>query len=379
MRQHGAAAKQRQQAGATGSYGRGWMPASESGYGQALGQYNYAGGGMAYGPGGPKDDAIDAKLSNGEGVLTTETVQAIGGPPIVHFLNLLGMIHQMQGGGMGMGQGMPTTGNNGGEQHLAYGGVAGQPYLQTLGQQFPQLMNARMPNITPGRTGQTPTLPAGGMTGGAPMGAPSPDARMKSPAQQRLETYFGQLGTPTTGLQRQAVGGMQQFLASDPYGQARSALNQILGDPGAAYRTDFERSLAQANQTGGRFGSANALMRSQALNDYNSAAMKNQLAAAQGIQGLGAQQVNDMTSGWNMGQSYANQLQSGQQQAIQLLLNQLQTGQAATLGAPVQQQQSGFGQFMQGAMGGMQLLPYLNQGGGGGGGGYVNNDWIYNR
>lgn len=219
------------------------------------------------------------------------------------------------------------------------------------------------PMVNAQATGGQGPATAGGQAPGLP----------KNPMQERMESYFGQLGIPTTALQQQATGGMQQFLASDPYGQARNALNQILGNPGEAYRTDFERSLAQANQSGGRFGSANALMRSQALNDYNSAALKNQLGAAQGIQGLGAQQMADLTGGYNMGSAQANQNASGQQQAIQLLLSQLQTAQGATMGAPTQQQPSGFGQFMQGFGGIAQLLPFLNPGafqGGGGGGGY---------
>jgi len=36
--------------------------------------------GMVYGPGGPKEDLIDAKLSNGEFVFTAAAVDKAGGP-----------------------------------------------------------------------------------------------------------------------------------------------------------------------------------------------------------------------------------------------------------------------------------------------------------
>jgi hypothetical protein len=161
----------------------------------------------------------------------------------------------------------------------------------------------------------------------------------------RMESYFGPLGTPTSPLQQQSMGGISQFLNSDPYGQsnnwlshaaggqgyqeanqayrnvgnqdyfggaqgafgkagsafgnvgkqnyfggaegvfnrlegfnpfgaAQGSMEGILGaNPGQgmleALRPHFERNMAAANQTGGRFGSANAIMRSRALDDYN--------------------------------------------------------------------------------------------------------------
>jgi hypothetical protein len=367
IQQYGSAAKQRQAGGMPGTPQAGWGAQPQQG--QPLGQYNYASGGYVSGPGGPKSDAIDAKLSNGEGVLTAEAVNALGGPSIVQVLNLLGAMHQHSSAGA--------------PQHFANGGIAGDNWLT---QNFPQLRAppapAQAPSLSmdPRGMGGMPQLPTGSM-GGGPGAPPTPDAQLKSPNQQRFEGIYGQLGIPTTALQRQSVGGMQQFLASDPYGQARSALNQILGDPGGAFRPDFSRALAQANQTGGRFGSQNAMLNAQALNDYNSAALKQQLGAAQGIQGLGAQQANDLTGGYNMGQQYANQLASGQQQAIQMLNQALGTAQQATFGAPTQQQPSDFGQFMQGAGSVAQLLPFLNSGANqqSSAPGYQNTNWIYRK
>ena len=42
--------------------------------------------GMVYGPGGPKDDLIDAKLSNGEFVFTAAAVDKAGGPQVMYKL-----------------------------------------------------------------------------------------------------------------------------------------------------------------------------------------------------------------------------------------------------------------------------------------------------
>lgn len=314
-------------------------------------------GGMVHGPGGPTSDQVPAQLSNGEGVLTSAAVQALGGPQAVHLLNQLGIAHQMasqapqhfaQGGMVYNPLGNGLT-NNGGPPPVPWG----QPPVKQQGPAGPP----SAPTMTAGPGTTAPAAPA------VPAQAPSMGNPVmpKSDAQTRLESFFGPLGVPTTPLQQQSSGGMSQFLASDPYKQAQTALNGILGNPGEGFRPDFERSLAAANQQGGRFGSANALLRSTALNDYNSKAIQAQLGAAQGIQGLGAQQSNDYTSAYNMGTAQANQAASGQQQAIQLLLNQLQTAQSATLGAPTTQQPSFLQDVTSGAGGLSQLLPWLQQ------------------
>lgn len=298
-----------------------------------------AGGGVVHGPGGPTSDQVPAQLSNGEGVLTAAAVHALGGPDAIHMLNMYGA------------QQAP---------HLAQGGVVGPGWGQWNNPATPMPVSkmAPQPNMTPGPGTGAPAKPAPA-PGMGPMGQPNNTGLPKSDAQNRLETFYGPLGIPSTPLQQQSVGGMQQFLASNPYGQAQSALNQILGNPGQAFRPDFERSLAAANQTGGRFGSANAILRSNALNEYNSAALKQQLGAAQGIQGLGAQQSADLTSGYNMGSAQANQNASGQQQSIALLNQLLGQAQSATLGAPVQNQPSFMQDVFSGAGGISQLLPFL--------------------
>lgn len=300
-----------------------------------------ASGGVVQGPGGPQDDQVPAQLSNGEGVLTAAAVHALGGPQAIHALNAYG-------------ESMVP--------HLAKGGVV-SPWgsWNNPANPQPQQQAAPVPTMTPGPgTGAQPrpAVPATA-PGMGPMGQPNNTGMPKSDVQNRFETVYGPLGIPTTPLQQQSSGGMSQFLASDPYKQAQTALNGILGNPGEAFRPDFERSLAAANQTGGRFGSANAVLRSNALNDYNSKAIQAQLGAAQGIQQLGGQQSNDYTSAYNMGTAQANQNASGQQQAIGLLNQALGQAQSATIGGPQQQQPSGWQNFIQGAGGISQLLPFL--------------------
>jgi hypothetical protein len=218
------------------------------------------------------------------------------------------------------------------------------------------------PGMVPG--GQMlPTNPAppGARTAGIP-GLPTAGGGSdpNSPLG-RIESYFGQLGTPVSPLQQQSLGGISQFLSSNPYAQSNNALQGILGgsgfneanqayrdvgdanyfgkaqnafggaqdffknlggqnlfggaeqaarglqqgnffdgaegvfnrlenfnpftsaqgalegqlgaNPGQgmldALRPQFERNLAAANQQGGRFGSANAILRSRAVDDYN--------------------------------------------------------------------------------------------------------------
>jgi hypothetical protein len=243
---------------------------------------------------------------------------------------------------------------------------------------YPRPTAAQGGAIQRGQTaGSQPNMFPGGTQGGASlpnMGGTSPFSGMANlqtgggtPATAgndplgRIESYFGQLGTPTTALQQQSLGGISQFLNSNPYGQANTALQGILGgsgfnegnqafrDAGAgnffggaqnafqgaqgafqglggqnlfgqandvfsrlegfnpfgsaqqslegvlaqnpgqgmleALRPQFERNMAAANQTGGRFGSANAILRSRAVDDYN-------LLGAQALQRGTDQQIN---------------------------------------------------------------------------------------
>jgi hypothetical protein len=243
---------------------------------------------------------------------------------------------------------------------------------------YPRPTAAQGGAIQRGQTaGSQPNMFPGGTQGGASlpnMGGTSPFSGMANlqtgggtpatagnDALSRIESYFGQLGTPSTGLQQQSLGGISQFLNSNPYGQANTALQGILGgsgfnegnqafrDAGAgnffggaqnafqgaqgafqglggqnlfgqandvfsrlegfnpfgsaqqslegvlaqnpgqgmleALRPQFERNMAAANQTGGRFGSANAILRSRAVDDYN-------LLGASALQRGTDQQIN---------------------------------------------------------------------------------------
>lgn len=354
-------------------------------------QPHLAGGGMVQGPGGPTADQVPVMASDGEGMLNAGAIQAIGGPEVLHAINQLGIMHLlMQGHGMGQGSGMQGgTGNPQGQgmPHLAGGGMIGGVTLKSpwdwqgikqgadaLAQQRAQGMPTGGPGLAPTGNPTAATPPTIPQPASAPQGAfQMPGAQnftpLKSDVQNRFESVYGQLGTPVTELQKQATGGLQQYLASDPLKQAQSSLNQILGDPGGAFRPDYERALAQAKQTGGRFGSANALMDSQALSNYNAQALQQAIGAAQAQGQLSGQNVANLTGGYNVGQQLAGQLNSGNQQTQQLLNQALQTAQGATFGAPTQQQPSAFGQFAQGAGSIAQLLPYLypSQYGGGGG------------
>jgi hypothetical protein len=256
--------------------------------------------------------------------------------------------------------------------------MGGMPTQQPGG---PQALYGGGPNIGPGMPGvsayQNP-MNAGGGYGMTPGGFNTQlqQGQATSPMQQRIESYFGQLGTPTSALQQQSLGGISQFLGSNPYGQSNDALSQIMGSQGrdffgsaqgafndvknanyfgkASGQADkvaganyfgkasgafdqlakgnyfgdaegtfkrlenynpfqpaqgmlegmfaqnpgqgvanslqplYDRALAQANQEGGRFGSANAILRSRALDDYNiSMQQALQRGVDQQIQGAG--------------------------------------------------------------------------------------------
>src|SRR5205085_1595304 len=106
-------------------------------------------------------------------------------------------------------------------------------------------------------------FPQGGQGGGANPAGGDPLGR--------LQQFFGTLSSPQTDLQRQVGGGISQYL-NQPAPEQRAldvampGLQEILSGGGP----QFERDLSLANQQGGRFGSANAILRGEALrNLYN--------------------------------------------------------------------------------------------------------------
>ena len=368
---------------------------------------------MVSGPGGPTSDQVPAMLSNGEGVLNTSTVQKIGGPEIINLLNMLGqtqgndqMVQQLIQAILAKTQ-QPSPGQmEMGAQHMAGGGIAGQPMVepQPLGQtgtrpnnvqealgqlQSGYNMTGTMPqDLLPQTTqwgGQMPVtmanpIPAlpnvSGMgTGGGEV--PTQGGGVMTP-QQRLESFYGPLSPQVSPLQQQ---GSQTFnyLLNNPTPEQRAAeitlpqlqqnltgnastqgaINNLMGlqsgagadvegrlsqigqgpitgtsqmdailqqlggagggfnfsgsglgipelqrlagsNPGeavmAALNPVFQRNLATANQTGGRFGTSNALLRDRALEDFN-------LQSANALQRGVDQQITAASNLGNVGTS----------------------------------------------------------------------------
>lgn len=340
-----------------------------------------AGGGMVSGPGGPTDDMVPALLSNGEGVLNTAAVNEVGGPEIIHLLNLLGMLKG------GQFQGMSPFGEKPASpfQAMNTGGIAGQkntqPILPGMG---PMPGAPAAPAVMPQEPGMvnymappTPTAPAPNINmSGMPQPAAGGAGQPMTP-QQRLESFFGPLGIQQSGLQQAATAGwmgqltnvspeqraaeitlpqLQQNLSGSPVTQ--NAMNRMMGiNTGAgadvegrlsqigdrpitgssgmdavlqqlgmggsgginfsgsglgipelqrlagqnqgevvmnALNPVFQRNLAAANQQGGRFGTANAVLRSRAVDDFNlqsanalQRGVDQQIAAAQGLGSVG--------------------------------------------------------------------------------------------
>lgn len=286
-----------------------------------------ANGGMVQGPGGPTDDMVPAMLSNGEGVLNTSAVQQIGGPDIIHLLNMLGQAQQMAGGGIA------------GYQNTEELSAPAVMPTQQWGGQMPVTMGPQINQALP----QVP-----GMGGGE---APAQGGGVMTP-QQRLESFYGGLNVNPSNLQNQASGafsymlnqptpeqratdislpqlqqnlsgnastqgainglmGLQNGAGADVEGRLGQIgqrpitgyegmdafLQQLAGGAGGAVNFNgsglgiaelqglassnpgqavmdalnpsFQRNLATANQAGGRFGSGNALMRGQAVENFN--------------------------------------------------------------------------------------------------------------
>lgn len=198
---------------------------------------------------------------------------------------------------------------------------------------------------------------------------------------QRLTQFFGGMGVPTTGLQSQSMDAIGNMLRQ-PAPEQRAldfslpALQNILGsNPGQpvidALQPTFERNLASANQQGARFGSANAVLRSRALDDFNLLAAN---AAQQGVsQQINATQALGMLSqaagqnpfdraqgAFQTGSQFAGQMDVETQRRLQLLLQLLSTAQGATLGLPVTQNPSMLQNAASGALTGATVFNGVN-------------------
>ncbi len=123
--------------------------------------------------------------------------------------------------------------------------------------------------------------------------------------EQFIQGSFGNIGVDQTANQKQASGGISQFLNQQSpearaLGATEGALTGIANQNSGqgiidALQPGFERNLGLANQAGGRFGSANAVLRSRAVDDFN--LLSNQ-ALQQGQQNqISASQILGMLSG----------------------------------------------------------------------------------
>lgn len=183
-------------------------------------------------------------------------------------------------------------------------------------------------------------FPQGGGTGGGAAGqANDPLAR--------LQQFFGGLGSPQTDLQRQTGTGISQYL-NQPAPEQRAldvampGLQEILSGGGP----QFERDIALANQQGGRFGSANAILRGEALkNLYN---QRNQAGQTLGLLSSNAGQnpFSRLMGAGQFGQAQAGQADIETQRRLSILLNLLGVGQQASFNVPTTQSQSPFSQFL---------------------------------
>ena len=154
----------------------------------------------------------------------------------------------------------------------------------------------------------------------------------------RLQSFFGTLGSPQTDLQRQSVSGISQFL-NQPAPEQRAldislpALQGILTGQGP----QFERDLSLANQQGGRFGSANAILRGEALrNLYN---QRESAAQTLGMLSSAAGQnpFQRLAGAFGVGQQQAGQNDIETQRRLQLLMSLLGTAQQTAFNVPITQ------------------------------------------
>lgn len=181
-----------------------------------------------------------------------------------------------------------------------------------------------------------------GLGGGGPVQSDASPLGGVGGQRSPIEQFFGPLGSPQSGLQRFASTGIQQFLNASPPGQ----------ETAQALQPHFQRNLDLANQQGGRFGSANAIMRTKALEDFN-------LLTAQAAQQDMNRRLQGLQVAGMLGQQEAQQADIETQRRLAILLQQLGAMQQATLGAPVQTSPSGFQQGSQlgGSIG--SILAYL--------------------
>lgn len=203
-----------------------------------------------------------------------------GLPPLINQSGMGGQVQQGTGGGQvpQQGGGVMTP-----QQRLEtfYGPLS--PQVSPLQQQGSQAFNYLLNSPTPEQRAAEITLPQlqQNLSGNAStQGAINGLMGLQSGAGADVEGRLSQIGQgPITGTSQmdailQQLGGagggfnfsgsgfgipeLQRLAASNPGQAVMDALNPT-----------FQRNLAAANQTGGRFGTSNALLRDRALEDFN--------------------------------------------------------------------------------------------------------------
>lgn len=186
-------------------------------------------------------------------------------------------------------------------------------------------------------------------------GQNSPGGTNAGNAFGNLQQYFGNLGVPQSDLQRQSAGGLSNMLSNEsPYSKtmnsAYGSLQEIL-NPGSM-NPQLNQDLSMANQQGSRFGSANEILRGQAMTGLFN--LRNQAAGTLGA--LGQSQANVLGQGYGVGQAQANQGDIGLQRMLSLFGGLLGLRQQSTQDVPITQTPN----WMQSLGGGIQgMLPFL--------------------
>ncbi len=282
----------------------------------------------------------------------------------------------MQAGGVNFGGGgsNPLGGMLGTQPRTGGGGPTLNAMPGGEGFSAPMTPQGGRINSVFGNTGVQSTPLQRQSTGGIQqfLNQPSPESRTMDALNPGLMSVFQGgvqgAGGPTSGqlLSPEVMANLTRMATGQSGGMATSGsgiggmgmegadfLRKLLTQqPGQgvidAVNPVFQRGLAEANQAGGRFGTANAVMRSRAVEDYN-------LLAAQAAQ-KGTDQQLDAASrlaqlGINSGAAHAglqNDFNQSQQAAVDALLRSAQGGGALAQGAV------GLGQA--GALGAGQLM-----------------------
>src|SRR3990167_9882235 len=170
------------------------------------------------------------------------------------------------------------------------------------------------------------------------------------PGGQGIRNFFGELGSPQTDLQRQSVGGISQFLNQpSPEMRALETTRPILEGMLTGTGPQFERDISLANQQGGRFGSANAVLRGEAFrNLFN---QRDQAAQTLGLlsQAAGQNPFSRLMGAGQFGTTLAQQGDVGTQRLLQFIQWIMSQGQGAAFNVPIQQQPSGWDNFLSAA------------------------------